>query len=208
MWKTPRTVLVAGAALVAGLGVGAAVVPAVAAQDPVLTPEQQTQLRQQLDAYRACLQQQGAALPEKPVDGSRPQLTEEQRATLRAAHEACASQRPARPELTDEQKAALAAQVRQYHDCVRQQLSGAGLTLPERPALDTGGVRPPRPELTDEQRGAIDAARTACADLRPNLGVEGLPFGRPHGPGGPGWLSGPGTCAGSGGAADANATVA
>ena len=97
MWKTPRTLLVSGAALVVGLGVGAAVVPALAAQDPVLTPDQQSTLSQQAEAYKACLEQQGVTLATKPADGSRPELSDEQKAALRAAHEACESQRPSRP---------------------------------------------------------------------------------------------------------------
>src|SRR3954465_11317594 len=72
MWKSPRILFVSGAALVVGLGVGAAVVPALAAQDPVLTPDQQSTLQQQSDAFKACLEQQGVTLPSKPADGTRP----------------------------------------------------------------------------------------------------------------------------------------
>jgi hypothetical protein len=190
MWKTPRTLFVSGAALVVGLGVGAAVVPALAAQDPVLTPEQQSTLQQQSDAYKACLEQQGVTLPAKPADGSRPELTDEQKAALRAAHEACASQRPSRPELSDEQKAQLQAQMEQYRACLEAQ----GVTRPERPAPSADGTLAPRPQIggrqiTDEQKAQIEAARAACADLQPNLGVAGIgPFGGrgPGGPGGPG----------------------
>lgn len=202
MWKTPRTLLVAGTALVAGLAVGAAIVPAVAAQDPVLTPEQQATLRQQVDAYKACLQEQGVTLPEKPADGSRPELTDEERAALRAAlraaHEACASVRPSRPELSEEQRATLRTQVEQHRECLRGQLRASGVTLPEKPERPADGSRPPRPQLTDEQRAAIEAARAACEDLRPNLGVEGLgPFGG-RGPGrGFGGPGGPGAAPGS-----------
>ena len=94
MWKTPRTLLVSGAALVVGLGVGAAVVPALAAQDPVLTPDQQSTLQQQSDAYKACLEQQGVTLPAKPTDGTRPELSDEQKAALRAGVEACREPAP------------------------------------------------------------------------------------------------------------------
>jgi hypothetical protein len=186
MWKTPRTLLVSGAALVVGLGVGAAVVPALAAQDPVLTPEQQSTLQQQSDAFKACLEQQGVTLPTKPADGTRPELSDEQKAALRAAHEACASLRPARPELSDEQRAQLQAQMEQYRACLEAQ----GVTRPERPAPSADGTRPERPQIgerqiSDEQKAQIEAARTACADVQPNLGVAGVgPFGR--GPGGPG----------------------
>lgn len=204
MWKTPRTALVAGAALIAGLGVGAAVVPAMAAQEPVLTEEQQTQLQSELDAYRACLESQGVTPPERPADGSRPEPTEEQREARRAAHEACADQRPDRPVLTDEQKATLQAQMEEHRACMEQQLSAAGITKPDRPAPSADGTRPQRPELTDEQKAAIEAARTACEDTRPNLGVEGpgpmgRGFGPGHGPGRPGDPSGPGGLGSPGG---------
>jgi len=185
MWKTPRTLLVSGAALVVGLGVGAAVVPALAAQDPVLTPDQQSTLQQQSDAFKACLEQQGVTLPAKPADGTRPELSDEQKAELRAAHDACASLRPSRPELSDAQKAQLQAQVEQYRACLEAQ----GLTPPERPAPSADGIPPQRPQISDEQRAQIEAARTACADVAPNLGLDGVgPFGRggPGGPGGPG----------------------
>jgi len=204
MWKTPRTLMVAGVALVAGLGVGAAVVPALAAQDPVLSPDQQSTLQSQADAYKACLQQQGVALPAKPADGTKPQLTDEQKAALKAAHDACESSEPARPTLTDEQKAKLQTQMEQYRSCMRTQLSASGVTLPQKPADGTQAAppadgqrpqRPQRPQLTDEQKAAFDAARTACADVQPNLGVTGIGpmgglgghgFGGPGGPGGPG----------------------
>ena len=191
MWKTPRTLLVSGAALVVGLGVGAAVVPAIAAQDPVLTPEQQSTLQQQSDAYKACLEQQGVTLPTKPADGSRPELSDEQKQALRAAHEACASQRPARPELSEEQRAQLQAQMVEYRACLEAQ----GVTRPERPAPSADGTRPERPQIgerqiSEEQKAQFEAARTACADLAPNLGANvgplGGPGGRgPVGPGGP-----------------------
>ena len=192
MWKTPRTLLVSGAALVVGLGVGAAVVPALAAQDPVLTPEQQSTLQQQSDAFRACLEQQGVTLPAKPADGTRPEPSDEQKAALRAAHEACATLRPTQPELSDEQKAQLQSQMEQYRACLEAQ----GVTKPERPAPSADGTRPAEPrmgerqigdrQISDEQKAQMDAARTACADVAPNLGVTGAgPLGR--GPGGPGF---------------------
>ena len=194
MWKTPRTLLVSGAALVVGLGVGAAVVPALAAQDPVLTPDQQSTLQQQSDAFKACLEQQGVTLPAKPADGTRPELSDEQKAALRAAHEACASQRPSRPELTDEQKATLQAQMEQYRACLEAQ----GLTRPERPAPSADGTPPQRPQISDEQRAQMEAARTACADVAPNLGAGGIgPFGGPGGPG-HGFGGGPGGPMGQG----------
>ena len=201
MWKTPRTMLVAGAALVVGLGVGAAVVPAMAAPDPVLTPEQQTTLQSQVDAFKTCLRQQGVTLPEKPADGAKPQLTDEQKTAMRAAGEACADQRPSRPELSTEQQAALQSQMQAYRTCMDTQLSAAGITRPEKPAEGTprtDGARPERPQLTDAQKAAVDAARTACEDVRPNLGVEGIgPMGG-HGPGGPGGMGGPGGQGGPG----------
>jgi hypothetical protein len=69
----------------------------------------------------------------------------------------------------------------EHRACMETQLSAAGITRPERPA---DGTRPVRPELTEAQKAAFAAARDACADSAPNLGVEGL--GRHHGPGGPG----------------------
>jgi hypothetical protein len=179
MWKTPRTLVVAGAALVVGLGVGAAIVPALAAQDPVLTPEQQSTLQQQVDAFKACLQQQGVTLPAKPADGSRPELSDEQKAALHAAFEACESQHPTKPALSDEQRAKLQSQLEQYRACLEAQ----GLTRPERPAPSADGTPPPRPQITDEMRAKIEAALAACADVAPNLGVGDGPFGRLGGPG-------------------------
>ena len=180
MWKTPRALVVAGAALVVGLGVGVAVVPALAAQDPVLSPEQQSTLQQQRDAFQACLEQQGVTLPVKPTDGPRPALSDEQKAALRAALDACASERPTKPALSDEQKAELRSQLEQYRACLEAQ----GLTKPERPAPSADGTPPPRPQITDEMKAKIEAARTACADVAPNLGVGGGPFGGLGRPGG------------------------
>jgi hypothetical protein len=195
MWKTPRTLLVSGAALVVGLGVGAAVVPALAAQDPVLTPEQQSTLQQQADAFKACLEQQGVTLPAKPADGTRPELNDDQKAALRAAFEACQGQRPTRPELSDEQKAKLQSQFEQYRACLEAQ----GLTKPERPAPSADGTPPQRPQISDEQKAQIEAARTACADLQPNLGAGVGPFGGPGRPGGFGHgFGGPGGPMGQG----------
>lgn len=211
MKKTPRTLAVAGIALVAGLGVAATAAPAFAAQDPVLTEEQQATLQAQVDAYRACLEGQGVTLPEKPADGSRPEITDEQREAMRAAREACRDQRPERPELSEEQRAELRAQAEEHRACMEEQLSAAGITKPERPAEGTPGERPARPELTDEQKAAFQAAHDACEDTEPNLGVEGLgPMGRgpgghggPGGPGGPGGRMGPGGPGGPQGSGDA-----
>jgi len=185
MSKTPRILAVAGAALVVGLGLGVTALPALAAQDPILTEEQRETFQTQIDAYKACLQGQGVTLPERPADGTPPELTEEQRAAMRAAREACADQRPQRPQLSDEQRAELRAQVEEHRACMEEQLSAAGITRPERPDPGTqpSGERPPRPQLTDEQRAAIQSARAACEDLEPNLGVDVPgPFGHGHGP--------------------------
>ncbi len=182
----PRSLAVLGLAL----GLGAVAAPAFAAQPPVLDEQQRSTLQAQVDAFESCLQSQGVTRPEKPADGTRPQLTEEQRGAMRAAFEACASQRPQRPELTEEQRTTLRAQMEEHRACMETQLSAAGITRPERPA---DGTRPVRPELTEAQKAAFAAARDACADSAPNLGVEGL--GRPHGPGGPG---GPGRGEGRG----------
>jgi hypothetical protein len=81
----------------------------------------------------------------------------------------------------------------QYRACLEAQ----GLTRPERPAPSADGTPPARPQISDEQKAQIDAARTACADVQPNLGVTGIgPFG--GGPGGPGGFGhgGPGGSAG------------
>lgn len=197
MWKTPRSLAVAGVALAAGLGVAATAVPAFAAQDPILTEEQRTTLQAQVDAYRSCLEAQGVTLPEKPADGTRPELTEEQRAAMKAARDACRDQQPQRPELTDEQKAELEAQAQEHHACMEEQLSAAGITKPEKPAGGSQGQqgqqgqRPQRPEPTDEQKAAFQKAHDACEDLEPNLGVDGLgPMGGLGGPGGPGGSGG------------------
>ena len=65
------------------------------------------------------------------------------------------------------------------------------------PAPSADGTRPERPQMgerqiTDEQKSQIEAARTACEDLAPNLGGNvgplggGGPGGFGHGgPGGP-----------------------
>jgi hypothetical protein len=44
---------------------------------------------------RQCLTDQGVTLPQKPADGSRPQLTQEQRDAFRAAAQACGIPLPA-----------------------------------------------------------------------------------------------------------------
>ncbi len=186
MRKTPRTLAVAGMALVAALGVAATAAPAFAAQEPVLTEEQQSTLQAQVDAHKACLEGQGVTLPEKTEDGTKPEITDEQRAAMKAARDACADQRPDRPELSDEQKAQLQAQVQEHRACMEAELSAAGITKPEKPA---DGQRPSRPELTDAQKAAFQAAHEACEDTQPNLGIEGIgPMGRrgPGGHGGPG----------------------
>ena len=203
MKKTPRSLAVAGLALAAGLGVVATAAPAFAAQDPILTEEQQSTLQAQVDAYKACLEQQGVTLPEKSADGTKPELTEEQRQAMRAAHEACEDQEPQRPELSDAQQTALKAQQDEYRACMDEQLSAAGITRPEKPAAgaqpsgdqaqgpSSQGQRPERPQPSDEQKAAMEAARDACADLEPNLGVDGIgPMGGGHG--GPGGRMGPG----------------
>jgi hypothetical protein len=107
------------------------------------------------DAQKQCLADQGVTLPQRPADGTRPTpLTDEQRAALKAAAEACGlpvrvpggpgfgGPRGDHPALTDAQKQCLADQ---------------GVTLPQRPA---DGTRPTPP--TDEQRAAFRAAAEAC----------------------------------------------
>jgi hypothetical protein len=111
------------------------------------------------DAQRQCLADRGVTRPEKPADGSRPQLTQEQRDALRQAREACdlpvmaGPGRHPHPALTDAQ---------------RQCLADQGVTRPEKPADGS------RPQLTQEQRDALRQAREAC-DLPVMAG--------PHGPG-------------------------
>ena len=109
------------------------------------------------DAQRQCLAEQGVAAPARPADGSRPQLTQEQRDALRRAAEVCGlavgPRRGLRPALTDAQRQCLVEQ---------------GVTVPTRPA---DGLRP---ELSAEQRAALRRAAEAC----------GLPTG-PHGVRGP-----------------------
>src|SRR5262249_27277424 len=148
-------------------------------QAPVRSAEQEPTLQQQRDAFKACLEQQGVSLPAKPTDGSRPAPSDEEKAAMRAALEACASQRPTRPALSDEQKAQLQSQFQQYRACLEAQ----GLTMPERPAPSTDGTPPPRPQITDEMKAKIEAARAACADVAPNLGVGDGALGGPGRPG-------------------------
>ncbi len=97
------------------------------------------------DAQKQCLADQGVTLPERPADGSRPQLSQEQRDAMKAAAKACGLPTPGprggRPALTDAQKQCLADQ---------------GVTLPERPADGS------RPQLSQEQRDAMKAAAKAC----------------------------------------------
>jgi hypothetical protein len=142
--------------------------PAFAAQDPVLTDQQRTQLTQEFAAFRDCLQQNGVTLPERPaagLRGLRPMLTDEQRAAFKGAREACGDLLPDRPVLSDEQR----AQLRTQHEAFRSCLQENGVTLPERAAA----AHPlTRPMLTDEQRAELEQARRACGDLRPDLGFR------------------------------------
>jgi hypothetical protein len=114
------------------------------------------------DDQKACLQAHGVTPPVRPADGSRPAPpSDEQRAALQAAAEACGL--PAmgpptgrfgpRPQLTDDQKACLQAH---------------GVTPPVRAA---DGSRPAPPSV--EQRAALQAAAEAC----------GLPAPPGHGEG-------------------------
>ncbi len=105
------------------------------------------------DTQGQCLADQGVTLPTRPADGSRPEVSQEQRDALRAAAEKCGlpamGPRGHRPQLTDAQ---------------RQCLADQGVTLPTRPADGS------RPEVSQEQREALRAAAEKC----------GLPAG-PHG---------------------------
>ncbi len=99
------------------------------------------------DAQKQCLADEGVTLPVKPADGSRPQLSQEQRDALRQAREACGlPPRTVRghgphPSLSDAQK---------------QCLADEGVTLPVKPADGS------RPQLSQEQRDALRQAREAC----------------------------------------------
>jgi hypothetical protein len=97
------------------------------------------------DEQQQCLADQGVTPPERPADGVRVPPTDEQRAAMKAAAEACGlPARPgpgSRPQLTDEQQQCLADQ---------------GVTPPER-STDGTRVRP-----TDEQRAAFAAAAEVC----------------------------------------------
>jgi hypothetical protein len=110
------------------------------------------------DAQKQCLADQGVTVPEKPADGSRPQLSQEQRDARKAAAQACGlparGPRGGRPALTDAQKQCLADQ---------------GVTVPEKPADGS------RPQRSQEQKDAMKAAAQAC----------GLPARGPRGGHGP-----------------------
>ncbi len=119
------------------------------------------------DEQRQCLAGQGVTLPARPADGTRPEITDEQRAAMRAAAETCGLPAPQihghvrRPALTDEQ---------------RQCLSEQGVTLPARPADGT------RPELTEQQhaefarrRGGLRAPRGSPGREARYAGVTGRP---------------------------------
>jgi hypothetical protein len=108
------------------------------------------------EAQRQCLAGQGVTRPARPADGSRPELTQEQRDALRRAAEACGlpmgPRRGLRPPLTDAQRQCLAEQ---------------GVTLPARP------VDGSRPDLTGEQRAALRRAAAACGLPAGPRGVRG-----------------------------------
>ena len=127
-------------------------------------------------------------LPEKSADGTRPEITDEQKTAMPAAREACDSLRPTRPELSEEQQATLKAQMEEFKR-VPGTRCAAGVTMPERPAAGTPpqdgtGQRPARPQITEEQKAAMKAARTRAPTSHRTLGRRaGGPGG--HGPGGP-----------------------
>ncbi|HEX5586637.1 MAG TPA: hypothetical protein VFZ17_04975 [Acidimicrobiia bacterium] len=115
------------------------------------------------DTQRQCLADHGVTPPTRPADGTHTPPTDEQRAAMQAAAEACGlPARPAGPgmgrgmgpQLTDDQRACLAAQ---------------GVTLPNR---STDGTRTPP---TDEQRAAMKAAAEACGLPAPPDRPAGVP---------------------------------
>jgi hypothetical protein len=114
------------------------------------------------DAQKQCLADQGVTLPVKPADGSRPELTQEQRDALRQAREKCG----------------LPTMLRRGHgpggaltDAQKQCLADQGVTLPVKPADGS------RPELTQEQRDAMREAAAACGLPTGPGAMHGIPKG-------------------------------
>ncbi len=92
--------------------------------------------------YRDCLKQQG--LPARPARGSK--LSDEDKAKLKAAFEACKSALPAPVKAAQDAFA-------KYRDCLKQQ------GLPARPARGS--------KLSDEDKAKLKAAFEACKSALP-----------------------------------------
>jgi len=158
---------VGAVALVAVPALGLAGVASAASGDSGETADTTARpTRPQLtDEQRQCLADQGVTPPTRPADGTHTPPTDEQRAEMLAAAEACGL--PARaegggpgmghgrgPALTDEQRACLADQ---------------GVTAPTR---STDGTHTPP---TDEQRAEMLAAAEACGLPAPPDRPAGAP---------------------------------
>ncbi|MCZ7524965.1 MAG: hypothetical protein M5U14_00375 [Acidimicrobiia bacterium] len=127
---------------------------AAEADDPASSAEEPDR-ETRLEEWRACLEEQGVTLPER-TEGEDGRwvwrdLSEEERAALRDAAEACGLPGPrgfrghGRAALTDEQRACL---------------DGQGVTLPERTEGEDG--RWVWPDLSEEERAALRDAAEAC----------------------------------------------
>jgi len=135
------TWLVAVASAVLGVALGAGVLSA-GAQGEETGPDAAPDHRAAIEAYVACAEEAGIELPDRRQHRrDREPLSDDERAALEAARDACGDLLPHAEERT----------------AFRQCLTDAGV-------LGADGERPDRDEMTDEERSSFrDAART-CAE--------------------------------------------
>jgi hypothetical protein len=135
------TWLVAVGSAVLGIALGAGVLSA-GAQDEDPGPNGDDDRRAAIEAYVACAEEQGIDLPDlRQHRRDRERLTDDERAALAEAREACGDLLP-----FAEERAA-----------IRQCLVDAGV-------LEEGEDRPEPGSRTDEQRAAFRDALRTCAD--------------------------------------------